>query len=180
MSLLGATFLSLLGAIITFFSVLAALDGVATAPWPTTPTSRVGAFAAPGLAAASATGLAVLRPIPVTNSATESRAAPAEPRAHGNRQTPPRQTAIVAPLVRRAPASVVLASDEPQEAPVLKTAKPTAPPPQPRLAARKPFAPETRSALGGPLPATPRTPSPPAPRKRSTPAPAPSGPSSTP
>lgn len=156
MPVLGATLLSLLGAIVAFFSVLAALDGTLTAPWPSAPESRVGAFAAPRLSLVATASHTTLRPIPVTIAPDSVVGAPAAHRAGTDALATARKGAIVAPLVRRAPFEPTPASDEPAPPAQSKAIAKAPSPPQPRVATRSPFAPEARSALGGPRPAPPR------------------------
>lgn len=144
--MLGAFVLSLAGAIVTFVSVLAALDDEPLAALGLGERSRVAAFAAPGLATATPGSLATLRPVPATIEPVERTkpiAAPGEPSAGGATKS-----AWVPPIVRRAPkdpppgtsveepAAVATAQAKPQKAPVRV--------PLPGLDN------QTRSALGGP------------------------------
>jgi len=153
LSVLGAALLSLFGAIVAFFSTLAVLDGAFLTTWLSTSQSRIGAFAAPGLSIVGPANLATLRPItvPIAPAAVNSSAAAEAAAVETN--AAPRKGALVAPLVRRAPPTPVLAWDETQPVAQPTAIAKTTTPRQPRLATRK-LAPELRSALGGPLPAS--------------------------
>jgi hypothetical protein len=150
----GAVLLSLFGAIVAFFSTLALLDGTFVSTFPSTSQSRIGAFAAPGLSVIGPASLATLRPISVPIVPATGTTSPGAEPASVETPTASRKSAIVAPLVRRAPPTPVLASDETQPVtqPSAIAKAPTSP--QLHIATRKLIAPELRSALGGPLPAS--------------------------
>lgn len=158
MRMFGAFGLSLAGAIVTFFTVLAALDDEPMAMLGIGDRSRVAAFATPGLATATAGSLATLRPVPATIERGDESPRPLATKA-GPEVLDPARSAWVPPISRRAPKDPTPGTPgEASSAVASAQAKPQKPAVRPALPGLETA---SRSALGGPRPAAKVAPAPP-------------------